>query len=295
MKNSINYLPQNKQDELKKIVTIICGNCDDVEKIILFGSYARGDYKESKDLKPDRKSGHVSDYDLLVVTAKKQTAIDTSLWHKISNLCNKGKKLMPFRIIRHDIEELNIKLAKGQYFYTDIKKEGIVLYDTATFKLARKRKLTNKERQRIAQDYFDYWFSRARMFFEDFNSNLEKSQQDQGYLGKAAFELHQASESCYKTILLVFSNYLPNDHYLSSLGASATRKNPALKNIFPKKTKQQRNRFELLESSYIGGRYDPEFYISKEDLEILAISGKKLLEITEKICKDKISNLLANS
>jgi predicted nucleotidyltransferase len=99
MKQSLNYLPKNKQDDLKFLVSIICKNCNDVEKIILFGSYARGDYKEAKDLKPDRKSGHVSDYDILVVTAKKETALDTMLWDKISKLCNKGKPLMPFRII----------------------------------------------------------------------------------------------------------------------------------------------------------------------------------------------------
>ena len=51
MKKSLKYLPQNKQDELQKIVLAIQKSCKDVEKIILFGSYARGDYKEKKDLK----------------------------------------------------------------------------------------------------------------------------------------------------------------------------------------------------------------------------------------------------
>jgi predicted nucleotidyltransferase len=52
MKKSLKHLPQNKQDELQKIVSAMQKSCKDVERIILFYSYARGDYKEKKDLKP---------------------------------------------------------------------------------------------------------------------------------------------------------------------------------------------------------------------------------------------------
>ncbi len=64
MKKTLTHLPKNKKVELEKIEKIIRKHCDDVEMIILFGSYARGDWKEESDLKPDRKSGHVSDYDI---------------------------------------------------------------------------------------------------------------------------------------------------------------------------------------------------------------------------------------
>jgi HEPN domain-containing protein len=199
---------------------------------------------------------------------------------------------MGLGIIRHDIEELNIKLAEGQYFFSDIKKEGILLFDTNKFKLARRRKLTSKEKQRIAQDHFDHWFDSAKMFFEDFDSNLKKSAKSQKYLNKAAFELHQAAEASYKTILLVFSNHSPDDHYLSGLGMSAARKHPAFKNIFLKNTKKQQDRFDLLELAYIGARYDTKYQISKEDLKILAKDVKNLLTLTKKICKEKIQSLV---
>jgi predicted nucleotidyltransferase len=52
MKKTIAHLPQLKQDELKKIVEAICTACNDVEKIILFGSYARGDYKREFGISP---------------------------------------------------------------------------------------------------------------------------------------------------------------------------------------------------------------------------------------------------
>src|SRR4051812_7350667 len=99
MKHSLSHLPKLKQEELQKIVSTIRKSCDDVGKIILYGSYARGDYKEEKDLKPDRKSGHVSDYDILVVTAKKESAIDASLWNRVYVECRKLSLSADSRII----------------------------------------------------------------------------------------------------------------------------------------------------------------------------------------------------
>ncbi|MES2676732.1 MAG: HEPN domain-containing protein [Pseudomonadota bacterium] len=293
MKTSLNHLPKLKQQELEKIATTIQENCTDTQKIILFGSYARGDYKEAKDLKPDRKTGHISDYDILVVTEKKEVALDSMLWKKISDHCRNLKLSADPRIITHDIEALNIKLAEAQYFYSDIKKEGVLLFDSKKFQLADQRDLTAKEEQRIAQDEFNHWFDRATGFYEYFEIGFAKidigGKEDNGLI---AFFLHQAAESAYKTIHLVFTNYNPNEHFLAALSLELEEFCPQLKNLFPQNTDQEEGRFKLLEYAYIGGRYDPEFCISKEDLEILAKEVKILLDLTQKICAEKIRSFI---
>ncbi len=283
MKKSLKYLPESKQNELQKIISAIQKTCKDVEKIILFGSYARGDYKEAKDLKDDRRTGHISDYDILVVTEKKKSTDKFSSWNKTEKL----KLTAPVRAIAHDIESLNINLAEGQYFFTDIKKEGISLFDSKKYKLANKRKLKPKEKQRIAQDHFEEWFRSAVNFFDAFELMMSKEQYK-----NAAFQLHQVAESCYKTILLVFTNYNPNEHFLWMLGQRSAKYHPDLKTLFPKKNQKDKDRFKLLDDAYIGGRYDPDFRISKRDLEILAKDVKKLLELTEEICEQKIQSLI---
>lgn len=284
MKKSLKHLPQNKQDELQKIVSAIQKSCKDVEKIILFGSYARGDYKEKKDLKPQQKTGHISDYDVLVVTEKKETTDEFVSWSGAGKL----KLSAPVRVIAHDIQSLNISLAEGQYLFTDIKKEGVTLYDSKKYKLANKRKLKPEEKQRIAKDYFEHWFKKSRLFFRDYVSNLKESSKDRSFLSQAAFHLHQAAEHSYKTTLLVFTNYNPQEHYLGILGRTTAKYHSELVNLFPKKTQKEKDRFKLLEYAYIGGRYDASYRISKEDLEILAKDVKKLMELTEEICEAKI-------
>lgn len=283
MKRSLKHLPQLKQDELQKIVEAIRKSCKDVEKIILFGSYARGDYKEKKDLKPQQKTGHISDYDVLVVTEKKKTTDEFVSW----NGAGKLKLSAPVRVIAHDIESLNISLAEGQYLFTDIKKEGITLFDSKKYKLANKRKLKPSEKQRIAKDYFEHWSERAESFFKHYGYAMV----DKDYK-TAAFNLHQAAEHAYKTTLLVFTNYNPQEHYLGILGRMIAKYHSELTNLFPKKTQKEKDRFKLLEYAYIGGRYDPNYRISKEDLEILAKDVKKLLKITEEICREKIKSFV---
>jgi len=285
MKTTLAHLPKNKQEELKQIVKIIRNDCNDIEKIILFGSYARGDYKEEKDLRADRKSGHVSDYDILAITAKKETALDSMLWRKISDECRNLKLSADPKILTHDIEALNIKLAEGQYFYSEITKDGISLFDSGKFELAEERNLTAAEKKRIAQDHFDEWFTSASNFFDAFQLMMSKDQ-----FKNAAFQLHQVAESAYKSVLLVFSNSSPNEHFLEILGNEAERYCHLLQNIFAKISKEDEARFKLLEYAYIGGRYDPNYRISKEDLEILAVDVKKLLELTKKVCEEKIGS-----
>ena len=60
-----------------------------------------------------------------------------------------------------------------------------------------------------------------------------------------------------------------------------------LKDLFPKQTEEQKERFKLLEYAYIGGRYDPKFKITKEDLEELEKEVRKLMEITKRVCGEK--------
>ncbi len=94
---------------------------------------------------------------------------------------------------------MNKRLKKAQYFFTDIKKEGILLYNSGKYQLVEARELSGKERKKLAQEDFDYWFSNANEFWYDFQRIFER-----GSYNKAAFELHQVTERLLSGILLVF-------------------------------------------------------------------------------------------
>ena len=53
-----------------------------------------------------------------------------------------------------------------------------------------------------------------------------------------------------------------------------------------------RARDTLPNYAYIGARYDREYKITEEQLEQLAPCVKKLHEVTEKICKEKVESFI---
>ena len=286
MKKNLDHLPGAKRKEIGNIVSAIRKKCNDVEMIILFGSYARGDYKVKDDLSPDRKSGHISDYDVLVVTRYKDTVDNSDLWDELSKACNGLKPSAYIRLIAHDIQEVNIKLAEGRYFFSDIKKEGCMLYDAGNFALADERELTPDERQRMPWDHFEHWFERARRFYRHYKIDFEE-----GDFKGAAFQLHQTVEASYKSVLLVTTNYNPNEHWPAALSEMVVEQDASFSGIFPLQTRAEKDRFALLDYAYIGARYDPNYRISKENIRRLADSVQNLIALTETVCRQKIQSI----
>ena len=101
----------------------------------------------------------------------------------------------PISLIFHSGKHLNQSLREGNYFFKDIKKEGIVLYDTGRVRLSNPKKLTAEEARQKAQDYFDQWYIRGIEFLETFEFEMGKER-----FHNAAFLLHQVTELYYTLI-----------------------------------------------------------------------------------------------
>ena len=280
MDKSLSHLPLRKRFELERIVETIIAASDDVKMIILFGSYARGGWKEPIDLAPDRRSGHVSDYDILAITGGQASAYDTVLWEDVEMECRGLNLSAHVRIIVHDIDFVNNRLAEGQFFFKDIVREGKMLHDPGDVVLTHEVKFTPRQKRLIAQGHFDEWFESANDFFDNYEYKYGKRRYK-----NAAFQLHQSAEAAYKTLLLVLTNYCPHEHYLGVLGMMAREQDESLADVFPQDTKEQRQQFKHFDYAYIGARYDPKYQISKDDLDYFSAQVKRLLELTENICQ----------
>ena len=69
MKKSIKHLPKRTQEELTVLLDLVCKSVDNCQMIILFGSYARGNYVlwDTK-IEFGVRTSYQSDYDILVIT-----------------------------------------------------------------------------------------------------------------------------------------------------------------------------------------------------------------------------------
>jgi len=283
MKTSLSHLPQIKQEQILQIVDII-KEVAATEKIILFGSYAKGKFVEHRYTGRDGiLYEYISDYDFLVVT-KKNNIKEYELDDIVTSRTQHFKQ--PINLQVHEIDYINEGLEFGQYFFADIVKEGILLYDTATVKFAAPKILTPQELKQVSQRYFDLWFSRGKEFLEgiDFFANKE-----QPTLG--AFILHQSTESFYYAALLVFTGYKPKTHNLLKLRKQAKHLSEELFMLFPiESNKDEKYLFDLLKRGYIDARYKEDYSITREELVVLIDHVKKMKEIVEKICREKISS-----
>jgi predicted nucleotidyltransferase/HEPN domain-containing protein len=285
MNASISHLPENKQSELTQLTETLAG-FKEVEMVLLFGSYARGNWVEDQYVEKDVLFEYRSDYDILVVLTHEDLQRKYKIEDKVkAELITTGKVETPLGLIFHGIKHLNKSLTLGNYFFKDIKEEGVVLYDSEKVKLAHPKKLTTQEYKDKAQGYFDQWFLSANDFLETFQFDFGR-----GKFHQAAFLLHQATERYYTTILLVFTDYRPKDHNLETLGIKIEMCDKRF-DVFPKETDEEKRLFELLKSAYIDARYNmDEFSIAKEELEYLAEKVNLLKAAAEKVCKEKIAS-----
>ena len=285
MKTSLSYLPKEKKDEIKKIVKTLL-EFKEVEMIILFGSYATDKYVHSDRYVEDGIIyEYKSDYDLLIILSQNKQADNLNFVYGITGKLDELKLLTPISPIYEGAGFVNEQLSEGNYFFNDIKSEGVLLYTSKRKKLARKRKLSIEEIKKQAQDYFEGWFQSADNFYSLHLDALEKEMYKE-----SAFLLHQTTERYYHTLTLVFTSYKHKTHNLEELGRIASMLNLEYKKIFPRKTEIEKHHFSLLQKAYIDSRYKKGYRISKKELEYLSKRVVKLRDLTEKVCKTKIKS-----
>jgi HEPN domain-containing protein/predicted nucleotidyltransferase len=286
MKKSLAHLPRHKRDELNLIVKIIRRRFPSAHMIILFGSYARGQWVEDIYTEGHITYEYISDFDILVLTRLKKTANNYSKQNSVDDLILQHKAIKtPVSLIYHSAGQVNARLKEGQYFFSDIKKEGIILYDSGKLKLEKIRKPSPAKRKQIAKDDFKKWFASAKDFYIAYELMLKRRKYK-----IAAFQLHQATERFYSTVLLVFTGYKGKRHNIEKLGRQASGCDPAFLKVFPRATKEQDEMFKLLKKAYIDARYKKDYRITKKQLEYLAKRVKLLQRLTKKICKAKIES-----
>ena len=303
MKTDLSHLPQRKRRELARIVDVLFAEFEDalslctskrkkkgrIQKIILFGSHARADWVE------DVASGYMSDYDLLIIVSEHKLT-DYEYWYKAEDQLMRGKNIWFTRdtyfkpevnFIVHTLAEVNDHLAKGLYFYTDIRRDGIALYELKNNrKLGQPKPLNAQEAYEVAQEHFDIWYEKSAQMFMTYEFSLDKKWNNQ-----AAFMLHQTTESIYKCLLLVLTNYTPDLHNIERLRSLCEDRDKRLVEVWPRYHRRHKRRFQLLKCAYVEARYSKHYKISKRELEWLGERVTHLQILCKSICKEHLTQL----
>jgi predicted nucleotidyltransferase/HEPN domain-containing protein len=297
MKSSLDHMPPRKQRELARVLEILHEEFEDalkegtadfkkrgrILKIILFGSYAKGGWVDE----PFTMKGYRSDFDLLVIVNHRKLCDFAAFWHKAADRINRDPLVeTPVNFIVHFRREVNALLKEGRYFFSEIRRDGVVLYELDDEPLAEPGVLSPIDRLRIAKEYFDDRFELAETFMKG-----SRFYAADGNLRVAAFELHQALEQAYSCVLLTLTNYAPPSHNVKFLRSLAEEQDRRLADAFPRDQHRERAWFNVLNEAYVKARYSKHFQISAEALAWLGERTGLLLELVKETCLDHLSAL----
>lgn len=295
--DALDHLPDIKRRELEHVVKVLFDAFGDatktklsdkhkagrILKVILFGSYARGDWVE------DRLSGYRSDYDILIVVSDHKLTDLQEYWSVADDTFVREYSLThelktPVNFIVHSLQDVNDQLAKGRPFFSDIARDGIMLFEAEGYPLTKATPLSSDEVMAEAKGYYEQWFPKAESAIKGVGFYLSENE-----LKDAAFLLHQSTERLYHCILLTFTLYSPKSHRLSFLRSQAEGLHAGLRDVWPDDSKFTRRCFAKLQRAYVEARYSAEYEITAEELEWLQERVAVLSGTTKRICEAHIA------
>ncbi|BEV11538.1 HEPN domain-containing protein [Asticcacaulis sp. DW145] len=294
--DALDHLPDSKRRELEHVVKVLFDSFEGatqtklsekrksgrILKLILFGSYARGDWVE------DHLSGYRSDYDLLVVVNTQEFTDLQEYWSEADDRFTREYTLThelktPVSFIVHSLADVNDQLARGRPFFSDIVKDGVMLYEAEGHPLAKTIPLKPELAQTEAQGYFSQWMDRA-----SYNLTLAGYSIADAQWNHAAFNLHQTAEALYHCMLLTLTLYSPKSHRLTFLRSQAEGLDQTLRTVWPENDRFARRCFAKLQRAYVEARYSAEYQIDLAELTWLKDRIETLKGVVKAICEKKV-------
>ena len=296
MRRDLEHVPERQREELARATAILQAGFEEaislstsgwkksgrILRIVLFGSYARGDWVD------DKVSGYQSDFDLLIVVNDKRLTDVAEFWHAAEDrLIADPEIARPVNFIVHSLDEVNAELARGQYFFTDIVKEGVALFEASGAKAFKTPvPMTAEAALADAEKYTAFWMPHAKGALDGAGLFADRKN-----FRDAAFMLHQTVERAYTSFLLVRTHYSPATHNIKFLRSLAEDLEPELRAVWPRDTREARRRFELLKRAYVEARYSEHYAISDADLIWLGERAEALIAAVEAACAARVAAL----
>ena len=300
MKTSLDHLPAAKRRELEHIKSVLMDEFDSaiaggtqtwrrngkILKAILFGSFSRTDWVD------EPQNGYQSDWDLLIIVNHEKLTDIADYWFVAEDKLLRDNEVgRPVNIIVHTMVEVNQALSKGRYFWVDIIRDGVLLYELPGYPLAAPMPATMAEAYETAKGYFEAQDSASQRWLKLADVAIAEGEADTRWLRNAAFNLHQAAETAYACFLLVRTFYFPRSHNLKFLRSLAEDKDRRLVEAWPRESKLERRRFELLKRAYVEARYSDAYTISADDLLAIGSAVRTLRSIVESTSREWLEDL----
>jgi len=302
MNANLDHLPDRQHRELERVTHHILTGFEaataggtqtwrrgaKIYKIILFGSYARGDFVD------EPHNGYLSDFDVLVVVSDEKLTDTADYWFETEERIARDPAIGRIvNLIVHDLGEINAALDAGQYFFREVIEQGVALYETPGHAFHPPKPLSPQAELELGDRYYRKILATMMSSFEIAEFSMSKGTEGD-WPQKAAFNLHQTVEAAYIAVLLLTGFYAPRSHNILFLRGLAEAKAPSLIPVWPRDTRAARKPFGKLKRAYVDARYNQEtFHITHDELEHLKATAEQLIGLVREVCDQRLETLKA--
>ncbi len=261
----------------------------DPEMIALFGAHARNERNGSQTNVLYDNDLYTPDYELLIILEQCKLARRLELWQTITQRFRadpESSNGIELSFLTKSRFEVNNQLRSGSAFFSEIKRQGIVLHRSEGIQLVRCRSIDPIQRQIAARRALRWWSRSASDSLRAFELFV-----DRGRYRRAAFELHQVAESLYTGVVIVFTGHQSRSHNLRRLERRVSNLAPAFFGLLsPAVGNRNCHLFGLLNAAYVQGRYNGAFRVTRRELDELATRVRRLQRVSKRICLERIKS-----
>lgn len=202
----------------------------------------------------------LSTFDLLIITRED----DIKKSHEVVDLISyHNTPLIKVTAVVHKTTAVIEALKSGNPFFVSVLKAGHAMYE-------RKGNFVTELEMFSAQA--SGGFRPAWNKFHELGQQFLKGacfSSKHGADDLSAFMLHQAVEHTSTALIRAATGYRPSTHNLGRIFEMLENFSAIAGFVFPRNTREEKDIFDLLASSYSDARYKPGFKVSKEMLSIL--------------------------
>jgi HEPN domain-containing protein len=183
----------------------------------------------------------------------------------------------------HQYSHAKEGLQKGYVFYSLALQPQNLIYDSKELELPQVPAEALEKLKKESMGTFEGYHKRAKQFLQCATELHEQLSP------LVAFMLQQTAELTLRGVLLSLNGYDKKTHELPCLLKHLRRCAPPLQDVFPADTEEEKQLLQTLENAYVASRYQLDFSLPEEKLQLLFSRVTHLLQSATQIVNNVLS------
>jgi uncharacterized protein len=282
MMNLISHIKTDQWSELLGTINVIAQETNPLQ-IVCYGIRTNHHFVWNAFVRSPEEVNTI-EVDALLISDTAEKHDHREIREKVVRL---NKPSLKFNVIVYSLDYVKEHIVKRGFFFDAALRKGMLLFGNDALVIIPdhpKGRNLGKVRRSWAKR-----FELAQNFLESGSIALSK-----GWTNQAIFMLHQSVEQCCIALINLYMDYRVHTHNLSTLLGMCEGLSIQIASAFPRITKSEIERFNILEKAYSETRYHDDYFVPRETVRSLMVDTKEFLLLANALFETKSEELTRN-